>query len=528
MAVERSPITGNLLSGEALRENFRVAARSFSDLAESMLGPEGMYKIVIPEDGEQIVTRDLLRVLQTTEVDHPIGRLLYGVAKDQSTQYNDGVVTSVLLAARLLARCLETSIETGIHPRTVQKGFNRSQKIAERTLEDTAFQIEPAPNSDHIRAVARTQAQTKLLDGAEFAPLITEALVSLARENRPAAKGGLLIDTNRAHVIARTGPSRKETQRFDGVLIQKELLNQDRTSMQDACVATVDQKLYLETATTESESGRRLIASSSAELDAFKRIEEDVHDRYVRPLLKAGVDVLVARKGIDDRVSATLLREGILVVRRAKPEEILESVAAATGATIVGDVKDVESADLGQAGRVEELTFGPLSYTLVGECEAAAATTILTRGGTWTSAEEVERGLKAALRATAAAVREPAVVPGGGASEIRIAQALREAAAETGTREAIVMEAVAEIFETLVRTLATNVGLNDVNTLTTLRARAPGKAAGVVVPSEAAARVDDVVEAGVIDPLGVRREAVVSAFQAAKHAVAIDEVIAVD
>ncbi|WP_254525706.1 TCP-1/cpn60 chaperonin family protein [Natrinema caseinilyticum] len=528
MAVERSPVTGSLLSSEAVRDNFRTAAGSFVDLTETMLGPRGMHKIVVPEEGERVVTRDCFRVLRTVEIDHPVGRLLYGVAKNQSSQYDDGVVTGVLLTARLLADCLGTTAETGIHPRTVRGGLERAQEIAERTLDDAAVPIEPDPTADPIRAVARSQARTKLIDGSEFAPLITETLTALARDARSSEAGGLLLDTDRVHVIARTGPSRRRTRRFDGVLVQKGLLNRDQTSIRDARVATVDQKLYLETANGEEETQRRLNPSSPGELDAFHRAEERIHDRFVRPMCEAGVDVLVSRKGIDEHVSQALLREGILVIRRAKPEEILESVAAATGATVVGDVQDISAADLGHAGRVEELMFGPLSYTLLGECETAAATSVLTRGGTWTSAEEVERGLEAAIRASTAAVREPAVVPGGGCSEIRIAYALHRAAAETSTHEAIVLEAIAETFETMVRTLATNVGLDDHDAVTTLRARVPGETAGVVDPSDGPARVDDVVNASVIDPLETKRAAVTAAFEAAVHTVAIDEVIAVE
>ncbi|ELY37795.1 TCP-1/cpn60 chaperonin family protein [Natronorubrum tibetense] len=527
MPIERSPTTKSLLSEAAVHDNFRTAARSFVDLTETMLGPQGMYKLVIPEEGESIVTRDCSRVLRTIEVDHPVGRLLYGVGNTQSSHYDDGVVTSVLLTARLLTDCLETTIETGIHPQIVRNGLEQARAIAVQTLEDAAFPIEPDPTDSHMRALAQSQARTKLIDGAAFGPLITEVLTALARDARPTEAGGLLLDTDRAHVIARTGSSRAQTQRFDGILVQKELLNRDRTSIRDARVATVDQKFYIETTRGEAETQRRAAPSSPEQLNAFHRAEDAVHDRFVRPLREAGVDVLVTRKGIDERVSTALLREGILTVRRAKPENILESVAAATGASVVGDVQDISPTDIGYAGQVEELTFGPLSYTLIGECESTAATTVLTRGGTWTSAEEIERGLEAAIGATAAAVREPATVPGGGCSEMHIARSLRWAGAETAGREAIILETIADTFETVVRTLATNVGLDDLDAVTTVRARVPEEAAGVVDPSDGPARVDSVVDAGVIDSLAVKRAAVTAAFDATIHAITIDEIVAV-
>ncbi|MFC7157167.1 TCP-1/cpn60 chaperonin family protein [Halomarina halobia] len=529
MAVEWSPTTGSVLSGDELRENFRAAADSFVDLTGTMLGPRGMYKLVVPKEGGAIVTRDCLRVLRTVEVDHPIGRLLYGVASGQGDRCGDGVVTSLLLASRLITGSLDAVTETGLHPRTVHAGLDRARVIAERTLADVAVPVDPDPTTDHLRAVATAQVRTKLLDGAEFAPLVTETLAALARDARPSESGGLLLDTeNRAHVFARTGPSRRETRRFDGVLVKKELQNADRKSVRDARVATVDRKLYLETVRGDEETGRRLRASTPETLEAFRRAEDAVHERLVRPLLDAGVDVLVTRKGIDDRVTNALVREGVLVIRRARPEGILESVAAATGATVVGDVRDLGPADLGHAGIVEERRFGPLAYTLVGECRGAAANSILTRGGTWTGAEDVGRGLEAALRATAAAVREPAVVPGGGFAEIRVARALRSAAARTSTREALVLERAASAFEAVVRTLAGNAGLDELDALTTLRARVPAETAGVVDADDGPAAVGDVRAAGVLDPLRVKRGAVSSAVQAATYAIPVDEVIAVE
>ncbi|MEF8876745.1 MAG: TCP-1/cpn60 chaperonin family protein [Haloarculaceae archaeon] len=527
MGVERSSTTGSLLDGAELRENFRTAAGSVAGLVGSTLGPRGMYKLVVPEEGEPVVTGDPVRVLREAELDHPVGRLLYGVAADQDGTHGDGAVTAVLLAARLLERGLET-VESGVHPRTVHAGLDRARTVAERTLSELATPVEPGPTDERVRAVARAQVRTKLLDGAEFAPVVVEALEALARDARPSAAGGRLLDTDRAHVFARTGPSRGETRRFDGVLVKKETLNSGRSPALDARVATVDRKLYLETVEAEEETGHRYRASTPDELDALRTAEDAAHDRFVRPLLDAGADVLVTRKGIDDRVANALVREGVLVVRRAKPEEILESVAAATGATVVSDVRDVGPSDLGRAGRVEELRYGPLEYTLVGDCEGAAATSILTRGGTWTAAEDVERGLSAAISATAAAVREPAVVPGGGHAEVRVARALRDAAASTPTREALVLEAVADAFEDLVRVLARNVGMDPAETLATVRARSREDAGGIVDPLDGPARVGDVGSAAVLDPLAVRRGAVSAALQAARYALPVDEVLAVE
>jgi chaperonin GroEL (HSP60 family) len=527
MGIERSATTGSLVDGAELRENFRAAARSVAGLVGSTLGPRGMYTLVVPEDGEAVVTGDPVRILREAELDHPVGRLLYGVATDQDGAHGDGAATAVLLAARVLERGLD-AVGSGIHPRTVHGGLDTARTIAERTVEGLAAPVDPDPTDERVRAVARTQVRTKLLDGAAFAPVVVDALGSLARDARRSEAGGLGLDTDRAHVFARTGPSRRETRRFDGVLLKKEVLNPERSPVHDVRVATVDGKLYLETVEGEEETGRRLRATSPDELEALRAAEDAAHDRFVRPLLDAGVDVLVTRKGIDDRVANALIRDGVLVVRRAKPEAILESVAAATGATVVSDVRDIGPADLGHAGRVEELRYGPLEYTLVGECDGAAATSILTRGGTWTTAEDVERGLTAALRATAAAVCEPAVVPGGGHAEVRVARALREAAASGPSRESLVLEAVADAFEDLVRALARNVGLDPAGTLATVRARSREGTAGIVDPLDGPARVDDVEATGVFDPLAARRGAVSAALQAASYAVPVDEVIAVE
>lgn len=526
---QASSPTNTLLSGTELHENFQRAAQSFAELTASMLGPRGAYKIVVPNEGDFIVTRDCRRVLETIEIDHPIGRLLYSTASEQSTGSGDGVVTAVFLASTLLDACTDSVRDGRLHARTVYGGLERSRRIAEDAIDDVSIPVDADPTDERVRAVTRAQTRTAFdAHEATLADTVTETLSALAADARPSAAGGLVLDTDdRVHVFARRGRSRGETRRFDGVLVKTEPLASELTPVRDARVATVDQKLYLETIDGDDETSRRYTVSSPDELDALSRAEDARFERLAEPILDAGVDVLVTRKGIDDRLSNALAREGVVVVRRAKPEEILESVAAATGATVVGDVRDLSDATVGYAGTVETLRVGQLAYTHFGECRDATANTILTRGGTWTGAEDTERGLEAILRGTAAVVREPAVVPGGGFTEAYVASRLRSAARETPTREALVLETVAEAFEAVVSALARNSGLDPLDAVTTVRARLPDETVGVVdPPAFGGAAVGDVVKAEILDSARVKRTAVSSALQTATYAIPIDEVLA--
>jgi chaperonin GroEL (HSP60 family) len=203
----------------------------------------------------------------------------------------------------------------------------------------------------------------------------------------------------------------------------------------------------------------------------------------------------------------------------------MDKLARATGAKIASNINELTKNDLGFAGNVEERKVGTDRMVFVEKCREPKAVTILIRGGTEHVVDEVERAIEDAIKDVAAALELGKMVPGGGASEIEVAKAVRKYADSFSGREQLAILAFADAMEVIPRSLAENAGLDPIDKLAMLRSEhEKGRAAsGLDVFS---GRVVDMLRNGVIEPLKIKLQAVKSATEAAEMILRIDDLIA--
>jgi len=244
----------------------------------------------------------------------------------------------------------------------------------------------------------------------------------------------------------------------------------------------------------------------------------------VEKLAAVGANVVLCQKGIDDMAQHFLARKGILAVRRIKKSD-MEKLAKATGGKIITNLDDMTPADLGYASLVEERKIGDDKMTFVEGCKHPRAVTILIRGATERVVEEAERSVHDALCVVRDIVEEPKVLAGGGAPELEIAKALKKYAETLPGREQLAVRSFAEALEAIPATLTENAGLDPIDILSELRAKhEKGETwAGIEVHS---GKVQDMREAGVFEPISVKKQVVKSATEAASMILKIDDVIA--
>ena len=113
---------------------------------------------------------------------------------------------------------------------------------------------------------------------------------------------------------------------------------------------------------------------------------------------------------------------------------------------------------------------------------------------------------------------------GGGAPEAAVAKALKEYSQQFSGREQLAIAAFAEAMEVIPRTLSENAGLDPIDMLVTLRAaHDEGKTTyGINVFD---AKVIDMKEAGVIEPIKIKTQAIKSAAEATELILRIDDVV---
>jgi len=156
-------------------------------------------------------------------------------------------------------------------------------------------------------------------------------------------------------------------------------------------------------------------------------------------------------------------------------------------------------------------------------CKNPRAVTILIHGGTDHIVEEMDRAVYDAIRVVQASIEDGKIVAGGSAPEIEIALGLRNYASTLSGREQLAVMAFADAIEVIPKTLAENSGLDPIDTLVTLRASHENgnKTTGIDINTGKAVEMwPDVVE-----PLRTKKQAILSASEAANMIVRIDDVI---
>jgi len=515
-----------------------VAVEAIAGVLAPTLGPTPRDKLVVRgarqsgsgegHQPETTVASDGATLLRALPLEHsiaPIVRRMVGPERPGDTDVEgqdipDGITTRVVLAAALLDRATPL-IDLGVHPNDVQRGYARGAEIARRTLRAASS---PARDHEVRLAVART-ALTGNDVGGERERWARLAVDAVALVGEP---------TETTFVVRAVGAGRID----DSRLVRGAVLDRNDRANESMPVRVANARVLVLGGANRGglsdpdTAGITRTASLSHPDSAFAERFAEQRRALVERFVAAGVTVVCCRLGINAAYGRLLADAGILGVRGINRLK-LQQVALATGATIVTHPQEFRPAHLGRAGAVREERIGKRRHRratrrmiVVEECPDPGSVAVVLRGVSGQLAEQATTDCRKATMAVAAAdglgVREPGVVPGGGATEIGIADAIRERALTTGSREGLVLDAVADSVDDLTRTLGRNAGLDPLSVVADVRSaqRAGTPTAGVVLPNR---KVADVVAAGVLDPLAVRLEAYETAFQVAIFLLRIDD-----
>ncbi|MEM2779615.1 MAG: thermosome subunit beta [Candidatus Bathyarchaeia archaeon] len=494
-----------------------MAARIIAETVKSSLGPKGMDKMLVDSFGDVTITSDGRTILDEMDVQHPAAKMMVEVAKTQDNEAGDGTTTAVILAGELLAKA-EELISKNIHPTIIIDGYKKAMEKSLEVLEKIAIPID-LNSQEYLRKAAMTSMASKLVaEHREYlADLAVKAILQVAEKEGDKYK----VDVDDVKVEKKPGESVRDTMLINGIVLDKEVVHSGMPKrVENAKIALLDCPLEIE----KTEFDAKINIESPEQMDAFLRQEEAMLKNMVEKLAAVGANVVLCQKGIDDMAQHFLARKGILAVRRIKKSD-MEKLAKATGGKIITNLDDVSPADLGHASLVEERKIGEDKMTFVEGCKNPRAVTILIRGATERVVEEAERSVHDALCVVRDIVEEPKVLAGGGAPELEIAKVLKKYAETLPGREQLAVKSFAEALEAIPATLTENAGLDPIDILSELRAKHENGEtwAGIEVHS---GKVQDMREAGVFEPISVKKQVVKSATEAASMILKIDDVIA--
>jgi chaperonin GroEL (HSP60 family) len=288
----------------------------------------------------------------------------------------------------------------------------------------------------------------------------------------------------------------------------------------NAKIALLNQKLEIE----KTEFDAKINIENPEQMHIFFDEEERMLKEMVDQIAKAGANVVLCEKGIDDIALHFLAKKGILTAKNLSSGD-MEKLVKATGAKILVSTKDLSSEALGEAKLVEEVKIGEDKLIYVRECKDPRAVTIVLRGGSEHVVDEAERSLHDGLCVVRNAVEDGKIVAGGGASEAETAKELKSYATTVGGREQLAIEVFAEAVESIPMKLAENAGLDPIDIMVDLRSKHESPENLWTGVDAISGKVEDMLKQNVVEPLRTKQQVIHSATEAACMILRIDDVV---
>ena len=503
--------------GKGAQMNNIMAARAISDAVKSTLGPKGMDKMLVDSMGDATVTNDGATILKEIDVEHPAAKMIVEVAKAQDEECGDGTTSAVILTGELLKYAGDL-LEQNIHPTVITHGFKLASEKSIEVLNKLAIPIKPSDKKT-LRNIAMTSMSSKGASASKeiLADVVVDAVTSVVEKT----DGETYIDMDNIQIQKKHGGVIEDTNIIKGIILDKERVHDGMPkNVKNAKIALVNAAIEVK----KTEVDARIQIQDPTQLQAFLDEEEGMLRKMVDSIKKSGANVLICQKGIDDLAQHFLAKAGIFSVRRAKKSD-MEKLSKSTGATVVANLDDLTSKDLGAAGNVEEKKIGDDKMTFITGCKNPKAVSILIRGSTEHVVDELERGLHDALFVVKVALEDGKMTAGGGAAATSVSMVLRDYAPSVGGREQMAIEAFANAMEVVPKTLAENAGLDPIDMMIEMRRthKKGNKYAGIDVNN---GKVSDMLKNNVIEPLRVSVQEVQASTEAATLILRIDDVIA--
>ncbi|XP_032018855.1 T-complex protein 1 subunit zeta-2 isoform X2 [Hylobates moloch] len=443
------------------------AARGLQDVLRTNLGPKGTMKMLVSGAGDIKLTKDGNVLLHEMQIQHPTASLIAKIATAQDDVTGDGTTSNVLIIGELLKQA-DLYISEGLHPRIIAEGFEAAKIKALEVLEEV--KVTKEMKRKILLDVARTSLQTKV--HAELADVLTEAVVdSVLAVRRP----GYPIDLFMGEIMEMKHKLGTDTKLIQGLVLDHGARHPDmKKRVEDAFILICNVSLEYEK--TEVNSG--FFYKTAEEKEKLVKAERKfIEDRVQKIIdLKGKVCaqsnkgfVVINQKGIDPFSLDTLAKHGIVALRRAKRRN-MERLSLACGGMAVNSFEDLTVDCLGHAGLVYEYTLGEEKFTFIEECVNPRSVTLLVKGPNKHTLTQVKDAIRDGLRAIKNAIEDGCMVPGAGAIEVAMAEALVTYKNSIKGRARLGVQAFADALLIIPKVLAQNAGYDPQETLVKVQA----------------------------------------------------------
>ena len=499
---------------EEARRGLEAGVNKLADAVKVTLGPRGRNVVLDKKFGAPTITNDGVSIAREVELEDAFENMGAQLVKEVATKTNDiagdGTTTATVLAQALVREGLR-NVAAGANPIGLKRGIEQGVRAAVDAVADQAVRVDDS--KDQIANVAAISAAD-----VEIGAIIAEAIDKVGKDGVVTVEEsntfgmdlefveGMQFDKGYLSPYFVTDPERQEAVLENPYI----LLNQGKiTSVQD--MLPVLEKVM--------QSGRPLLI-----------IAEDVEGEALATLVVNRIrgtfsSVALKAPGFGERRKAMLQDMATLTGGQVIAEEVGLKLDAVTldmlgsarkvvvtkdDTTIVegaGESSEVEGRINQIKAEIENTDSDWDSEKLQERLAKLAGGVALVQVGAATEVElkEKKHRIEDALSATRAAIEE-GVVAGGGTALLRARAAVVATGAGLSGDEATGARIVHAALEAPARLIADNAGLEGA-----VMVREVEKASGNIGLNAVTGELEDLVEAGVIDPAMVTRAALQNA-----------------
>jgi len=493
------------------------ACQAIVDAIRTTLGPRGMDKLIVDNRGKATISNDGATIMKLLDIVHPAAKTLVDIAKSQDAEVGDGTTSVVLLAGEFLKQC-KPFVEEGVHPRVIIRSFRKATQLALEKIKELSVGV-AKENKDELRSLlmkcAATAMSSKLIHQQKdfFSKMVVDAVQTLDE----------LLPLNMIGIKKVQGGSLEDTMLVTGVAFQKTFsyagFEMQQKQYENPKIALLNVELELKAEKENAEVRVDNVEEYQKVVDAEWNILYEKLDLIV----KSGAKVVLSKLPIGDVATQYFADRGLFCAGRVT-EEDLNRTMRSCGGSIQTTVHDLDDTTLGQCALFEEKQVGGERYNFFTGVPKGKSCTIILRGGAEQFMEETERSLHDAIMIVRRAIKNDAVVAGGGAIEMEVSKYLRDCSRSVAGKEQLIIAAMAKALEIIPRQLCDNAGFDATNILNKLRQKhAQGNVwYGVDIMNE---DISDNYEKCVWEPAVVKINAITAASEAACLILSVDETV---
>jgi len=487
---------------DPLHNNIR-AARAIVNTVRTTLGPRGRDKMMVDAAGNTLITNDGATILKEIDAAHPAAKMIIEISQTQESLCYDGTTSTVVLAGQMLGDS-ENLFSKGVHPSLVCDGYIKAARIAVDYLES---ELSYEATDEDLIKVAQTAISGKTLASAK--DIVSQLCVDAVKAAGSAEK---------VNVLTYPGGSLTDSYMFTGVVVNKDYVVEMDIPEQTQAV------LLMSGLTKDEKDDKQSISISN--LDDYEKILGrgsrvlTTNAKRIHELLPEG-GVLFCRDNVEDSVVAFLNKHNIAVVKRMQ-ESTLRGLSSSLGVRVSHGVDDLECS---KPCTINREKHNDVYYLFVkGEADSTQST-LIVRGASHTTLEEVERGFDDALGVVSLVLNGGSIVAGGGSTYAAIASHLRTEAPKVKGMEQMAINSFADTLEIIPATIGEVAGHTPLKCVFALR---NAIVEGNLTCGPDVENINEIVDMkvlGVVEPTQLIKQAILSATEVTTAILKIDDIV---